>query len=192
MRRILPAIFLAAPFVAWAGTPGLAQTSASGPEQAFAVQSQCVPAWKDGFAEGVEAVNAQLGPWRDTVQVQVQEQVNAQLREQQSRADAELSQAIAAALEKSFAEAGQTMPVLPQAMTADPMPAASSSADAGSADAARGDSTALDAANIGPLPADTSDIPVQTSLPTGTTITILDPQNLPPGLYQSLMAYVTR
>lgn len=111
-------------------------------------------AWREGFAAGVEAVNAQLGAVTAQIQADVQAQVNAQL----ARIEADR----AAALDSRLAEA--------QAMAL----------------AAQGSMRGA-AAGMPALPRQEPD-----ALPPGTSITITDPQNLPPELFRALMDYAAR
>lgn len=121
-------------------------------------------AWREGFAAGVEAVNAQLGTVTAQIQADVQAQVNAQLaRLEQDRLrelDSRLAEAQAGALAaQNPAAAPLRMPALPPR-------------------------------SAGPGQAHGFDSPG--ALPPGTTITITDPQHLPPELFRALMDHAAR
>lgn len=140
-------------------------------------------AYRKGFAEGVDAVNAQLGAITARMQQDVQAQVNAQLAQIEKRRTRELEEALAAAQARSLAEQGpiraQGMPQLP------PLAAAPGG---GVAPVLPRDMAS--ATTITQRPGGTPTDPA--SLPPGTTITITDPQNLPPALFRALMDYAAR
>lgn len=161
--------------------------------------ADCQPAvneaYKRGFTEGVAAVNAQLGAVTAQMQRDVQAQVNAQLAELDARRtrelEARLSEAQAAALaaQGPVTVAGEpasrtipapAMPSLPP-LTRTPAGAIVPALPPGDAAA-----TAIVRRPDPGMPADPA------ALPEGTTITITDPQNLPPDLFQALMAYAAR
>lgn len=121
-------------------------------------------AYRQGFAEGVEAVNAQLGAVTARMQRDVQAQVNAQLARLESERARELDSRLAAAQAGALAQQG-------------PISAAGMPSMRMATVAPRRDSAAhADAA----------------ALPAGTTITITDPQNLPPELFRALMDYAVQ
>lgn len=140
----------------------------------------CAPAadaaYRKGFADGVEAVNAQLGAITAQMQQDVQAQVNAQLAQIEKRRASELETRLAAAQDRALADQGpvraEGMPQLPPLVMA-PGGGIAPAPSSGPAAAH-------------PLPAD------QAALPPGTTITISDPQNLPPELFRALMDYAAR
>lgn len=139
-----------------------------------AAAQDCTPAYQRGFQEGVEAVNAQLGAVTARMQQQVQAQVNAQLTELDARRTAELESRLADAQGRALAEQGP--------VTARPMPRLPplTVAPGGGIVPQMGSAAPPD------LPGDPAD------LPPGTTITITDPQNLPPDLFRALMVYAAR
>lgn len=139
-------------------------------------------AYRKGFAEGVEAVNAQLGAVTARMQQDVQAQVNAQLAQMEARRTRELEKALAAAQARTLAEQGpvraQGMPQLPP-LTVAP--------GGGIVPALPRDMASATA--ITQRPAAPTD---PARLPPGTTITITDPQNLPPDLFRALMDHAAR
>ena len=139
-------------------------------------------AYRKGFAEGVEAVNAQLGAVTVKMQQDVQAQVNAQLAQMEQRRTRELEQALAAAQARSLAEQGpvraQGMPQLPPLAVAP-----------GGGIAPVLPREMASATPLAQRPGTPTDPAV---LPPGTTITITDPQNLPPDLFRALMDYAAR
>ena len=140
-------------------------------------------AYRKGFAEGVEAVNAQLGAVTAKMQQDVQAQVNAQLAEMDARRTRELEDALAAAQARSLAEQG---PIRAEGMPQ--MPPLAPAPGGGVAPVLPRDmaSATTITRRPGGTPADPAD------LPPGTTITITDPQNLPPELFRALMDYAAR
>lgn len=151
-----------------------------------AFAQDCQPAvdaaWRKGFTEGVDAVNAQLGAVTAKMQQDVQAQVNAQLAQLEERRVRELEQQLAAAQAQALAEQGpvqaEGMPQLPPLIVA-PGGGVAPMLPPGMA-AATG---------ITQRPASPGD---PAALPPGTTITITDPQNLPPELFRALMDYAAR
>lgn len=140
-------------------------------------------AYRKGFAEGVEAVNAQLGAVTAKMQQDVQAQVNAQLAQIEARRSRELEEALAAAQARSLAEQG---PIRAEGMPQ--MPPLAAAPGGGVAPVLPRDMAA--ATPITPRPGAGPTDPA--SLPPGTTITITDPQNLPPELFRALMDYAAR
>lgn len=151
-----------------------------------AAAQDCQPsvdaAYRQGFAEGVDAVNAQLGAVTAKMQQDVQAQVNAQLARLEERRSRELEQRLAAAQQQALADQGpvraQGMPSLPP-LTRAP----------GGGIAPQGLPRSAAAPGSAPPPAAPPD---PGALPAGTTITISDPQNLPPDLFRALMEYAAR
>ena len=137
-------------------------------------------AYRRGFQDGVAAVNAQMGQVTARIQQQVQDQVNAQLAQIEAQRgrdlDARLAAAQAEALTGTAGTAttatGTAAPGLPvsQMPTLPPITQPSRAA----------------AGQAAPLPSDPA------ALPPGTTITITDPQALPPELFRMLMEHVRR
>ncbi len=138
-----------------------------------AFAQDCAPAYRRGFHEGVEAVNAQLGAVTARMQQQVQAQVNVQLAELDARRTAELERRLAEAQNQALADRGP--------VTAAPMPRLPPLTMAPSGGIVPQMAPAAD-----PRPDDLA------ALPPGTTITITDPQNLPPDLFHALLAYAAR
>ncbi|HMM07620.1 MAG TPA: hypothetical protein PKA35_00715 [Paracoccus solventivorans] len=124
-------------------------------------------AWREGFSAGVEAVNAQLGAVTAQIQADVQGQVNAQL----ARIEADRAGALEARLAEAQAQAlaAQGPVAAPAGMPA--LPPLARHPGGGIAPAAP---------------------PAPEALPPGSTITITDPQNLPPELFRALMDYADR
>lgn len=151
-----------------------------------ALAQDCTPAlneaYRKGFAEGVEAVNAQLGAVTAKMQQDVQAQVNAQLAQIDARRTRELEEALAAAQARSLAEQG---PIRAEGMPQ--MPPLAAAPGGGVAPVLPRDMA--QATPITPGPGRPTD---PASLPPGTTITITDPQNLPPELFRALMDYAAR
>lgn len=149
-----------------------------------AAAQDCQPAvdaaYRKGFTEGVDAVNAQLGVVTTKMQQDVQAQVNAQLAQLEERRSRELDERLAAAQARALAEQGpvraQGMPQLPPLMLA-PGGGVALSRPTGAA---------------GLRPAEAAGATDPAALPPGTTITITDPQNLPPELFRALMDYAAR
>lgn len=153
---------------------------------AFSSAETCGPAITDayhrGFTEGVAAVNAQLGAVTAQMQRDVQAQVNAQLAQLDARRTAELEARLAEAQDRALSSetpqirvnaapaAALTMPTLP------PLTVAPGGA----------------IVPILPARPDPNRTVSPDTLPPGTTITITDPQNLPPDLFDALMRYATR
>lgn len=137
-------------------------------------------AYRRGFQDGVAAVNAQMGQVTARIQQQLQDQVNAQLAQIEARRgrdlDARLAAAQAAALEGAAHTAtpgtGTAASALPvsQMPTLPPMPSVAKPPRPAAGQADR-------------LPTDPA------ALPPGTTITITDPQSLPPELFRRLMEH---
>lgn len=122
-------------------------------------------AWREGFSAGVEAVNAQLGAVTAQIQADVQAQVNAQLARIEADRRRELDSRLAEAQAGALAAQG---PVAAGAgMPSLPTLARHSGG--------------------GIAPAESPE-----ALPPGTTITITDPQNLPPELFRALMDHAGR
>ena len=139
-------------------------------------------AYRRGFAEGVEAVNAQLGAVTARMQQEVQAQVNAQLAQLEDRRTRELERALAAAQSRSIQDQGpvraEGMPQLPP-LTVTP--------GGGIAPALpRGVAATPSITRRPGTPTDPAD------LPPGTTLTITDPQSLPPELFRALIDYAAR
>lgn len=151
-----------------------------------AVAQDCQPAidaaYRKGFTEGVDAVNAQLGAVTAKMQQDVQAQVNAQLAQLEERRSRELDQRLAAAQAQALAEQGpvraQGMPQLP--------PLAKAPGGGVAPVLPPGMAAATRITGQSPAAADPA------ALPPGTTITITDPQNLPPDLFRALMDYAAR
>lgn len=143
----------------------------------------CRAAYERGFTEGVAAVNAQLGAVTAQMQRDVQAQVNAQLAEMDARRTRELEDALASAQARSLAEQG---PIRAEGMPQ--MPPLAPAPGGGVAPVLPRDmaSATTITRRPGGTPADPAD------LPPGTTITITDPQNLPPELFRALMDYAAR
>ncbi|HRO14800.1 MAG TPA: hypothetical protein PLL33_07120, partial [Paracoccus sp. (in: a-proteobacteria)] len=117
--------------------------------------------------------NAQLGAVTARMQQQVQAQVNVQLAELDARRTAELERRLAEAQNQALADRGP--------VTAAPMPRLPPLTMAPSGGIVPQMAPAAD-----PRPDDLA------ALPPGTTITITDPQNLPPDLFHALLAYAAR
>lgn len=153
------------------------------PLPAVAADAVCRAEYQRGFTDGVAAVNAQLGAVTAQMQRDVQAQVNAQLAQLESRGTEQLQSRLASAQDKAAAPATverRTMPRLPPLVRAPGggiAPGLPPAQAAGTAIARRPDPR---------IPADPA------ALPAGTTITISDPQNLPPELFRALMAYAVR
>ena len=140
-------------------------------------------AYRRGFQDGVAAVNAQMGQVTARIQQQVQDQVNAQLAQIEAQRgrdlDARLAAAQAEALTGTAGTAttatGTAAPGLPVSRmpTLPPMPPIPQPSRAAAGHAA-------------PLPSDPA------ALPPGTTVTITDPQALPPELFRMLMEHARR
>jgi len=148
-----------------------------------AVAQDCQPAidtaYRKGFTAGVDAVNAQLGAVTAKMQQDVQAQVNAQLAQLEERRSRELDERLAAAQAQALAAQGpvraQGMPSLPPLKLAP----------------GGGVAPVLSRDQAGETPR--SEISADpAALPAGTTITITDPQNLPPELFRALMDYAAR
>lgn len=120
-------------------------------------------AWRDGFAAGVEAVNAQLGAVTAQIQADVQAQVNAQL----AKIEADRAKALDARLAEAQEQARATQGPVAAVPQMPALPARPGRSQPDSFDSAA-------------------------SLPPGTTITITDPQNLPPELFRALMDHAAR
>lgn len=159
---------------------------------ANAAQDQCRADYQRGFTDGVAAVNEQLGAVTAQMQRDVQAQVNAQLAQLDASRTRELDQRLAAAQTTALqtapapraggaaAQARAPMPHLP------PLVRAPGGGIAPAPPVPPG---------TGPQIAHRPDprIPAQpAALPPGTTITISDPQNLPPDLFRALMEYAAR
>ena len=168
MRPVLLALTLMLP-----GLPAWAQDCAAAANEAY----------RKGFAEGVEAVNAQLGAVTARMQQDVQAQVNAQLAQMEARRTRELEEALAATQARSLAEQG---PIRAEGMPQ--MPPLAAAPGGGVAPVLPRDMAAATpiTQRAGGTPADPA------RLPPGTTITITDPQNLPPELFRALMDYAAR
>lgn len=154
------------------------------PLPAVAADAVCRAEYQRGFTDGVAAVNAQLGAVTAQMQRDVQAQVNAQLAQLESRRTEQLQSRLASAQDKAAAAPAtverRTMPRLPPLVRAPGggiAPALPPAQAAGTAIARRPDPR---------IPEDPA------ALPAGTTITISDPQNLPPDLFRALMAYAAR
>ena len=159
------------------------------PGAAFAADT-CRAEYQRGFTEGVAAVNAQLGAVTAKMQQDVQAQVDAQLAALEKTRTAQLEERLAAAQGSALeaqgpvtiqGEAGRIeMPALPP-LTRAPgggiVPALPREAAAATVLTNRPDAR---------IPADPA------ALPAGTTITITDPQNLPPELFRALMDFAGR
>lgn len=167
-----------------AAAPAAAQPAASGPVLDAAAPI-CVAGVKDayrkGYADGVDAIGSQLAQSTARMQEQVQAQLNEQLRQLQRQSSAELDTRIAAAQEKALDEQGAAVaggsPVAR-------MPSLSATIQSLDARTARG--AGAPAARQSAAPADPA------ALPPGTTITITDPQALPPELFRALMDFASR
>ena len=144
-----------------------------------AVAQDCQPAidtaYRKGFTAGVDAVNAQLGAVTAKMQQDVQAQVNAQLAQLEERRSRELDERLAAAQAQALAAQG---PVQAQGMPS--LPPLTLAPGGGVAPVLPRERAAPE---VAPDPA---------ALPPGTTITITDPQNLPPDLFRALMDYAAR
>lgn len=170
-----------------AATPAAAQPAASGPVLDAAAPI-CVAGVKDayrkGYADGVDAIGSQLAQSTARMQEQVQAQLNEQLRQLQRQSSAELDTRIAAAQEKALEGQGAAVAggstIAPDAR----MPSLSATIQSLDARTARG--AGAPAARPAPAPADPA------ALPPGTTITITDPQALPPELFRALMDFASR
>ncbi|WP_112873694.1 hypothetical protein [Paracoccus endophyticus] len=137
-------------------------------------------AYRRGFQDGVAAVNAQMGQVTARIQQQVQDQVNAQLAQIEAQRGRELDARLAAAQAEALTgtsgpattATGTAAPGLPVSRmpTLPPIPQPSRAA----------------AGQAAPLPSDPA------ALQPGTTITITDPQALPPELFRMLMEHVRR
>lgn len=146
-------------------------------------------AYRTGYADGVEAIRSQLAQATARVQEQVQAQLNEQLSQMQRQSTAELDTRIAAAQDKALADqAGGAAPGAAGAVPSDArMPSLSATVQSLDARAARG--AVQPSARAGAqasAPADPA------ALPPGTTITITDPQAMPPELFRALMDYASR
>ena len=139
-------------------------------------------AYRRGFTEGVAAVNAQLGAVTAQMQRDVQAQVNAQLAELDARRTRELEARLAEAQGRVLADQGPVPAEMPQAGPPLRMPS-------------------LPPLTVAPGGAIVPVLPRRPDpripddpamLPTGTTITITDPQNLPPDLFRALMDHAAR
>ena len=147
----------------------------------------CRPEYERGFAEGVAAVNAQLGSVTARMQRDVQAQVNAQLAALGARRTRELETRLAEAQGLALqggSGAGdapsRSMPRLP------PLVRALGGGIAPDLTRDQAAATRLTRRPDPRIPADPA------ALPAGTTITISDPQNLPPALFKALMDYAGR
>ena len=164
-----------------------AQPASSGPVLDAAAPI-CVAGVKDayrkGYADGVDAIGSQLAQSTARMQEQVQAQLNEQLRQLQRQSSAELDTRIAAAQEKALEGQGAAVAggstIAPDAR----MPSLSATIQSLDARTARG--AGAPAARPAPAPADPA------ALPPGTTITITDPQALPPELFRALMDFASR
>lgn len=154
----------------------------------------CRAEYERGFSEGVAAVNAQLGAVTAQMQRDVQAQVNAQLAALDARRNAELEARLAAAQGEALAAQGPVqargeggVAVMPAMPTLPPLVRA----PGGGIAPARPDGTLPGAAATADMAArggaGLPDDPA--ALPAGTTITISDPQALPPELYRALVAF---
>lgn len=150
----------------------------------------CRAAYERGFTEGVAAVNAQLGAVTAQMQRDVQAQVNAQL----ARLDAERTRALEARLataqDQALAAQGPAQAVGDgPSVTMPTLPPLARGPGGGIAPLLPRDLAAATPIRQRPdprIPADPA------ALPAGTTITITDPQNLPPELFRALMNYAAR
>lgn len=145
----------------------------------------CRAEYERGFAEGVAAVNAQLGAVTARMQRDVQAQVNAQLAELDARRTQELEARLAEAQGRALQ--GRSATAAPGAMPR--LPPLVRAPGGGIAPALPRDQAAATRLARRPdprIPADPA------ALPAGTTITITDPQNLPPALFKALMDYAAR
>ena len=155
-------------------------------------------AYHRGFTDGVAAVNAQLGAVTAQMQRDVQAQVNAQLAELDARRTRELEARLAEAQGEALADQGAvsaTGAARAVELSADPRGAADALPGMAATMPALPPLTRAPGGGIAPkLPARPDPrIPADPSaLPAGTTITITDPQNLPPELFRALMTYATR
>ncbi|MBV0891694.1 hypothetical protein KTN05_07485 [Paracoccus sp. Z118] len=174
MTRLMTPLLLAALFAA-----PLAAQEAERP--VLRAKAGCEAGVKDaytaGYLDGVEAVKAQLGQATARMQEQVQSQLNAQLRQMQQQSAAELDTRIAAAQEQALADQAAGAAVPPDTR----MPSLAGTLQALDTGAAR--------AAVQPSRPAEGD---PAALPPGTSITITDPQNLPPELFRALMAYASR
>lgn len=164
MRERLPALLAALMLTGAAAGAQSLPTPAPTPSPASESTEQ---AYRRGFRDGVDAVNAQLGAVTAKMQQQVQAQINTQLAAIEAQHRAELEQRLAEAQQGALATQGRVsapeMPRLPP-LTVAPggiVPRLSGPA----------------------LPRD------PTNLPEGTTVTITNPQQLPPQLFRALMDY---
>ena len=147
----------------------------------------CRAEYERGFAEGVAAVNAQLGAVTARMQRDVQAQVNAQLAELDARRTQELETRLAEAQERAMQGRPPATTAAPGAMPR--LPPLVRASGGGIAPALPRDQAAATRLARRPdprIPADPA------ALPAGTTITITDPQNLPPALFKALMDYAAR
>lgn len=127
-------------------------------------------------------MNAQLGAVTAKMQQDVQTQVNAQLAQLEERRSRELDQRLAAAQAQALAEQG---PVRAEGMPQ--MPPLAVAPGGGIAPVLPPEMAR--ATGITQHPGASADA---AALPPGTTITITDPQNLPPELFRALMDYAAR
>ena len=145
--------------------------------------------YNEGFTDGVAAVNAQLGAVTAQMQKDVQAQVNAQLAELDARRNRELEARLTAAQDEALATQGPVRAEGPaQAVTMPRLPPLGRAPGGGIAPlpSAPLAVTPIRTRPDARLPADPS------ALPQGTTITITNPQNLPPELFRALMDYAAR
>ena len=167
MRALALTLLTALPAALAATLPAAAETPAA--------------AYNRGFTDGVAAVNAQLGAITAQMQRDVQAQVNAQLAELDARRTQELEQRLAEAQGQALADQGTvTAEGAPRVITAMPSLPPLTRAPNGAV------VPRLPARPDPRIPADPA------ALPAGTTITITDPQNLPPELFRALMDYAAR
>lgn len=167
LRLLATCVLFATPLTG----PAFAQAERPVLTAAPGCEGSVTDAYTTGYLNGVEAVKAQLAQATAQVQAQVQTQLNAQLAQMQAQSTAELDTRIAAAQDRALSDQatvgeGARMPSL--ARTTQALAAAS-----------------------GPKPAaePATEVTDPATLPPGTTITIRDPQAMPPELYQALMAY---
>lgn len=167
MRACLPALLARLMLTGGAAGAQSLSTPAPAPTPAPAGES-AQQAYRRGFQDGVDAVNAQLGAVTAKMQQQVQSQINAQLAAIEAQHQAELEQRLAEAQQGALAAQGPAsapdMPRLP------PL-------------------TVAPGGGIVPRLPDPALPRDPASLPEGTTITVTNPQQLPPQLFRALMDY---
>lgn len=146
--------------------------------------------YNTGFSDGVAAVNAQLGAVTAQIQRDVQAQVNAQLARLDAERTRELEARLATAQDQALAAQGPAQAVGDGRSVAMPtLPPLARAPGGGIAPVLPRDLAAATPIRQRPdprIPADPA------ALPVGTTITITDPQNLPPELFRALMDYAAR